>query len=225
MNQVSEHPSILLDLMTMASANVLAAVLIRQDFIINTIFRLCLLVSKRAPLQLRCMFTKVYEYGSFQSGAAVSSVIWFTAFSIIIFTNAKALGPMLLTCTLSIWIIFATMLILAFPYIRFHYHDAFEYVHRWGTVATLFLVFSELCLFHRELADHASPEFPTTTFIQLPAYWLFVLSALLLLLPWLRLGKLTVEIELSSNKAVRMHLPDEVENCSVIKIAETPFSD
>ena len=219
MDQISAHPSILVDILTMVSADLLAAILIRQDFVINTIFRLSLLVSKRAPLQLRCMFAKVYEYGGFHSGAAVCSVLWFTAFSVIILTNIKALGPVLLTCTLIIWMIFAAMLVLAFPKIRFNHHNAFEYVHRWGTVVTLFLMFPELHLFHRELAFNASPDSPTPALIQLPAYWLFVISVILLLLPWLRLRKLSMDMELLSDRAVRLRLFEGVENCTVYRIA------
>lgn len=70
-------PPPLTDFATATSANVMIAILIRQDYIINACFKLAWSVPLSAPLRLRCILAKVYAYGGVHSGAAFCALIWF----------------------------------------------------------------------------------------------------------------------------------------------------
>lgn len=64
-------------LITMSGVNLTAAVLIRQQYVINLLFRLATSVPKSAPLAVRRRLAKVYHFGGIHVGAAVAAVGWF----------------------------------------------------------------------------------------------------------------------------------------------------
>ncbi len=141
------------------------------------------------------MLAKVYEFGGLHSGAAVCSVLWFTLFSLILAwetwgVNTGLNGMLLLACTLTILVILWAMLRTSWPAYRFKKHDTFEYCHRLGKLALIFLIFIELYLFYLTLKDQAGTASPKLALLQHPASWLFIISAVHLLLPWLRLRPL-----------------------------------
>ena len=53
---------------TASSANILVAIMIRQDYIVNALFRSCWLIPHSAPLRVRRMLAKIYEHGGVHSG-------------------------------------------------------------------------------------------------------------------------------------------------------------
>jgi hypothetical protein len=126
----SQYLPPLVDMSTIATANMLAAILIRQDYIINILFRLCLLVPKRWPLRVRCILAKVYEYGGLHSGAAVCSLLWFIAFSIVLTWKLIMVGSidaLLLAYTFAVTLL--VIICLAYPNLRSSKHDRFKHSH------------------------------------------------------------------------------------------------
>jgi hypothetical protein len=91
-----------------------------------------------APLRIRRVLCKVYEYGGIHSSAAVCSLIWFTLFTIL-FTRDFALpsantirNPAILATTYILLITLFSLVITAYPRFRMFSHNTFENVHRWG---------------------------------------------------------------------------------------------
>ena len=68
-------------LSTLASANLLAAILVRQDWFINVLFRAAWLVPWNVPLAVRKAVARVYCYGGIHSGAAVAGTLWWVSFT------------------------------------------------------------------------------------------------------------------------------------------------
>lgn len=71
----------LANLATLASSNILLAIVFRQDWIINLLFRSAWIVPWSLPLRLRRIVSRVYCYGGIHSGAAVMGTIWWLLFT------------------------------------------------------------------------------------------------------------------------------------------------
>jgi len=67
---------------TAIAVNLLVAVAMRQDHVINFIFWLATRVPTWAPLAIRRHCARVYHIGGIHSGAAVSAVFWWLVFTI-----------------------------------------------------------------------------------------------------------------------------------------------
>jgi hypothetical protein len=75
----------------LASSNFLLAILVRQDYLVNTLFRTAWLVPWAVPLGLRRAVARVYCYGGIHSGAAVAGTIWWFGFTVVSTIRAKNL--------------------------------------------------------------------------------------------------------------------------------------
>jgi hypothetical protein len=215
------------DFATAASANIMVALLIRQDYVVNRLFKLTWLVPISAPLKLRCMLAKVYELGGVHSGAAVSSVIWFTLLTAFLtrqFVVGALREPAIMTLTYILFVIFLGLVITAYPRFRFFSHNTFENIHRWGGWFSLALFWAELVLFARALVTPTSPSLGIIL-IKLPAFWFLLISSLHAILPWLRFHKLTVEPEHLSNHAVRLHFRESVPLFVGLRISDSPLKE
>ena len=53
---------------TASSANILVSIMIRQDYVINTMYHLCWRLPHSLPLAVRCFVAKSHEYGGIHSG-------------------------------------------------------------------------------------------------------------------------------------------------------------
>ena len=151
---------------TMVLANLALAVLIRQQYVINLLFRLASSVPTHWPLRIRWTMGKVYHFGGLHVGASVCATAWFpfTAPSLVL-----------------TWVILAlllTMIVLALPVLRARQHNWFERAHRFGG-------WSVLALF----ALHAAATANTA------CLWALGLVTFSVLLPWLRLRRVPVRIE------------------------------
>jgi hypothetical protein len=230
MKRRSKYSPLLVDISTAASANMLIAILIRQDYVLNTLFKLTWFIPFWFPLRVRRSLAKIYEYGGLHSGAAVCSVLYFTLLSAIItweFITIRIADPLIMMCTFTVICILWAMLITAYPYFRSRQHNIFEMVHRFGGWAVLGLFFPELWLFTRALGHQAGPASPGAVLTKLPAFWLLILSAFHVALPWFRLRRLEIQPERLGVgvHAIRLHLSERVSNCVVYRIADTPLKE
>ncbi|KUJ20359.1 uncharacterized protein LY89DRAFT_730406 [Mollisia scopiformis] len=230
MKRRSKYSPLLVDISTAAAANMLVAVLIRQDYIINTLFRICWLVPFWAPLRLRRSLAKMYEYGGLHSGTAVCSVLWFSLLSAILtweFITIRIADPLIMMCTFSVIAILWAMLITAYPAFRSWEHNTFENIHRFGGWAVLGLFWPELWLFTRALGHQAGPASPGAVLTKLPAFWLLIATCFHVALPWMRLRRLKIQPERLGVgvHAIRLHLSEKVSNCVVYRIADSPLTE
>lgn len=218
----------LADFATAASANIMVAVLIRQDYVVNTCFKLAWSVPLSAPLRLRRILAKVYEYGGVHSGAAFSSVVWFcllTGFLTREFAINQVRDAGLMTFSYILLAILLSLVITAYPRFRFMSHNTFEYIHRWGGWFSLALFWVELVLFARIQARQPHSEHLGIVLIKIPAFWFLLVSSLHAILPWLRFHKLPVRAEKLSNHAIRLYFDEPVPLFVGLRISDAPLQE
>lgn len=156
------------DASTMIVANFAVAALIRQQYVINLLFRLATGVPKHWPLRVRWTLGKVYHFGGLHVGAAVCATAWFLVLAVTTPPNA-------LTWTIAVLLV--AMVVFALPSVRARWHDLFERVHRFGGWTVLLLVAVHSALFGSEASR-----------------WLVVIVVISVVLPWLRLRRVPVRI-------------------------------
>jgi hypothetical protein len=226
----SKYSPLLIDISTAFSLNLLVAVLIRQDYILNLLFLLCQHVPHITPLRVRRSLAKTYEYGGLHSGAAFCSVVWFSLLSWILVWEYKAYriaDPLILITSTIILAILYTILITTLPTLRQAHHNLFEHTHRLGGWTVLALSWIELYLFTRALRHQAGPSSPGAQLSRLPATYLLLLSTLHIALPWLRLRKLHITPSRLGVgvHAIRLHHNEPVSSCRVYKLAHRPLGE
>ncbi|KUJ23637.1 uncharacterized protein LY89DRAFT_635992 [Mollisia scopiformis] len=222
----SSPPAFMADLANAASANIMVVLLVRQDYVVNALFRLTWIIPLTAPLRLRRILTKVYEYGGVHSGAAISSVTWFSIFTGYLTKAFIASGPLrspaILTLTYLLLLLLLILCITAYPRFRFSSHNTFENLHRWGGWFSLALFWAELCLFAN---TQVGLESLGTILIKLPAFWFLLVSSLHAIYPWLRFHKLHVRPEKLSDHAIRLHFDEKVPLFVGLRISDAPLRE
>ncbi len=161
----------------LALANFVLAVLIRQQHVINLLFKIATAAPVHWPLRLRWTLGKVYHFGGLHVGAALSATGWFLYFAVSV--ASEPVPAAVLWLTYLICVLLAAMIVLALPPLRARYHNLFERSHRFGgwTVLALFCWHS--------LLTSASP-------------WLLVIVASVAL-PWIRLRRVRVALQRPSS--------------------------
>ncbi|GKT53956.1 amino acid adenylation domain-containing protein [Colletotrichum tofieldiae] len=194
-------------LATAVAANLLGAVLLRQEYVVNLIFWLCSRVPTSMPLSVRRHFARVYHNGGVHSGCAVSATVWW-----VIFTGAATgnfLAPqslysvdhITLVLTYLILLLLVMILVMAYPSIRAKMHDQFEWTHRFAGWSALALVWAHVIA----TAASTSSEPLGPALAKTPALYLVALTTLSIALPWMRLRRVKVVPEPLSKHAVRLH--------------------
>ncbi|GGW81293.1 hypothetical protein [Streptomyces lomondensis] len=163
-----------------ALANLALAVLVRQQYVINLLFRLATAAPTTWPLKVRWTLGKVYHFGGLHVGGALAGTAWFLALTIS--TPDAALRAVGWTLLALLAIVIAT----ALPPFRARHHDHFERIHRFGGWTALAL-------------------FWTHTLLSSPGPWEVGVLAVVtfsVALPWLRLRKVDVHLERPSSHVV-----------------------
>jgi hypothetical protein len=212
---------------TAASANIMVALLIRQDYVVNTLFKLTWLIPLSAPLRLRRILAKVYEYGGVHSGCAVSSVVWFILLTSFL-THEVALhhlsSPSLLTFTYILLALLLALSITAYPALRFKSHNTFENTHRWAGWLSLALFWIELVLFSLTQVTPTSDSLGVIL-VKLPAFYFLLISSLHAIYPWLRFHKMPVRAEHLSSHAIRLHFDEPTPLFVGLRISDAPLKE
>jgi hypothetical protein len=196
------------DLATAVAANLLGAVLLRQDYVVNFIFWLATRLPTSTPLWIRRHLARVYHNGGVHSGCAVSASVWWAIFTGAATANlARAessrysVNTAVLVLTYLILILLVSILVMAYPTIRMTMHDQFEWTHRFAGWTALALVWAHLVAVTASLSsDPLGPALAKT-----PAVYLVALTTLSIALPWMRLRRVKVIPEPLSAHAVRLH--------------------
>jgi len=190
-----------------AQTNLAAAVVFRQQYLLNALAWLVTRPPTSWPLRVRWALGKYYHFGGLHVGAALSGTIWYLILVVSMIRDAVAgvgeasCAHMLLGITIATT--FTVMVVMALPRLRAARHDRFEVTHRFCGWAALMLVWVNTMLFvNGDRGDRSLGSALLTA----PAFWLVVLSALLAVWPWLLLRRVPISYERPSSHAVILRL-------------------
>jgi NAD(P)H-flavin reductase len=219
----------LADLATATSVNLLVSVLMRQDHVINLLFKIATSVPTWFPLSIRRHLARVYHIGGIHSGAAVAAVFWFLMFTASAtrnyFMNSKTdpITTAALVPSYLILLLFIAILVMAHPTFRSRWHNQFEISHRflgWSVLAILWVqtVLVTDSIRGRQTLRHA--------LLVNPSLWVLVAATSSIVYPWLLLRRVTVRPEVLSNHAIRLHF----DYCNTIpgtavRISRSPLKE
>ncbi|WP_408649045.1 ferredoxin reductase domain-containing protein [Streptomyces poriticola] len=174
--------------------NLAVAILIRQQYVINALFRVATAAPVSWPLRLRWTLGKVYHFGGLHVGGALCGTAWFTI--LLVQLAMAGAGTALLAVSYALVVLLGLLVVTALPPVRGRFHDAFERIHRFGGWAALALFWWQtLLLVH---GDGRSA-------LAAPQTWLLALVTFSVALPWLRLRKVPVSVERPSSHVALAH--------------------
>jgi hypothetical protein len=169
--------------------NLAAAVLIRQQTVLNALFGLAGRGSRSWPLWLRWSISKVHHVGGLHAGAALAGTGWLSAFAVVTaITEARhpaavSTATLVLSCCLVALAL--VVVVCAAPVVRARAHGVFEHTHRVGG-------WTAIALFWALTIEAGAPAWRVATLAVLTAS---VAS------PWLRLRRVAVTVERPSSHA------------------------
>ncbi len=193
---------------TAASANILGAVLIRQESVINGLYTFFCWTPLWMPLRIRRSVAKLYHFGGVHSGCATAATVWFLLYTVLV-TKQQADGlinqPAVIAITYILLLLFSSISLFAIPKFRFFSHNTFEAIHRFAGWTAVALFWVEILL-----VLHAQSQMPGSSslgmaVVETPAFWFLLVITFCIILPWLRLRRVAAYPEVLSDHAVRIH--------------------
>ncbi|CAM5399710.1 hypothetical protein [Streptomyces coeruleorubidus] len=179
-----------------ALANLALAVLVRQQYVINLLFRLATSAPVSWPLKVRWTLGKVYHFGGLHVGGALAGAAWFLALTVAVTRTGTDLP--LITVSWTLVALLALIVATALPPFRSRHHDHFEKIHRFGGWSALALFWTHTLLSGQGPAPLAVLAVVTFS----------------VALPWLRLRKVDVRTDRPSPHVTLAHFD----------YGETPFA-
>ncbi|EAQ85643.1 hypothetical protein CHGG_06896 [Chaetomium globosum CBS 148.51] len=76
------------------TANILAAMLVRNEHVVNSMFWVFGTWTKNLPFRIRTLAAKVYSYGGIHSGGAVAATCWYIAFLVLLTMEFQSAGSL-----------------------------------------------------------------------------------------------------------------------------------
>lgn len=204
---------------TAIAANLAAAVLMRQELVINFLFTVACSLPLSAPLWMRKHAARVYHIGGLHSGCAVASCTWLVIFTIASSINRANTAILFISWLLVVLLI--SMIASAHPTMRQKYHDRFEVIHRFAGWTSLVLFWIQTLL----LVDSLRGLKPLRVALGAsPGFWLLLIASSSVALPWVNLRKVSVRCEVLSEHAVRMYFKYTMpEIGTAIRLSERPL--
>ncbi|KAF7299018.1 Nonribosomal peptide synthetase 12 [Mycena indigotica] len=207
-------------------ANLFVAILMRQDYVINTFFNVLCSVPSSWPLMIRRVCARVYHIGGLHSGSATSGVVW------LILTCGQATkelvhgGPASIpTVTVSyvILLLLLGIVTFAYPALRTKRHDSFERVHRYLGWTGVALVWCQVVLLTN---DYRGVQSLAHALVHSAPFWMLLVMTGSIILPWTRLRKVPVRSEVLSKHAVRLYFTHATPKTgSFVRLAVDPLKD
>lgn len=193
---------------TAAAANIIGAILIRQEYVINGLYTVFCWTPHWVPFRIRRMVAKLYHFGGVHSGCAVSATAWFLLYTALVtkqYADGEFNQPAVLAITYILLVLFLAICIFAIPKFRIFSHNTFEAIHRFAGWTAVALFWVEILL-----VLHAESQIPGADslgilVIKAPAFWFLLVITFFIILPWLRLRKVPAYPEVLSSHAVRIH--------------------
>lgn len=219
------------NLATAVAANVMGAILIRQEYIINSLYNIFCWTPLWMPLRFRRVVSKLYHFGGVHSGCAVSATAWFILYSALV-TKRYADGdfnePAVIAITYLLLALFFALCIFAIPKLRIFSHNTFEAVHRFGGWTAVALFWVEILLVLRAESNTPGTNSFGLLVVQAPAFWFLLIITFFIILPWIRLRKVEAVPEVLSQHAVRIHFQYSYKNIGNViglRITHNPMKE
>lgn len=211
---------------TLTAANLVTAVLVRQDVVINVLYTVFCSMPKAAPLWMRASCAKIYHLGGVHSGAGVCATAWLIASTIrsTVAYSQKNTTDSLATLVVS-WLLSAlccTIVGFAWPTFRKRYHNLFERLHR-------FLGWTALCLFWVRTVLSVYDATPAgedlgLALIRSPGFWMLGVATCSIASSWFFLRKVPVNAVPLSDHAIQLNFKYTVPvNGSFTRISTRPL--
>jgi hypothetical protein len=195
--------------------NLTAAVLIRQQNVLNVLFGLAGRGSRSWPLWVRWGVSKVHHVGGIHAGAALAGTGWLCGFAVVT-TLTEARHPASVTTTtvvLSGCLVALALLVVvcAAPAVRARAHNVFEWSHRFGG-------WTLIGLFWALTIETGAPAWQV---------WVLAILTTSVASPWLRLRRVAVTVERPSAHAAIVHLDYGVTPAfaSAVGISRSPLRE
>lgn len=221
-NPVVEAP------LTATAANIMVAVLLRQEEIINLGFTLVSKLSATLPLAVHRTIGGVHHYGGLHIGCALSALLWyiiFTGLNTARVLNLLKLGYMTTLLYIDITTAYAALLAIllicasAIPQFRARFHNTFEATHRFGGWAAL------LTLWIHAGITTLTPDASVPLYVH-PSLWLLFIATLLLLLPWLRIRRVPITSSIVSTREIQLTFPyPSMPYTSTLRFSTAPLME
>ncbi|KAG8695696.1 hypothetical protein FRC09_008995 [Ceratobasidium sp. 395] len=191
---------------TIVVGNICAAVLMRQDYVLNLIFNIACAVPKSWPLAIRRIAGRVYHHGGAHSGSAISAVVWLIYFTEEVTRDVvRHRGASIATVVIT-YLILALLVVMvwfAYPKKRSTMHDNFERTHRfmgWAATALVWALVVLLTNDYREPGESLAHALRHNA-----SFWMTCIITLAIASSWLRLRKVNVRSVVLSNHAIRLY--------------------
>ncbi|MCJ1357054.1 MAG: hypothetical protein MMC33_007050 [Icmadophila ericetorum] len=190
------------------SANLMVALLFRQENFVNLVYEICTCVPHSFPLWIRRRLAKVFHYGGCHSGCGTAAIFWYILYTITA-TRDYVLSPsraQLANVSTSYILVLMFIFILggAHPKFRVRYHDYFEVVHRFAGWVAL-VTFWVHTIFAASVAAHDANTTIGLILVASPNFWFICISTSCTILSWSRLRQHDVYPEFLSSHAIRLH--------------------
>ena len=210
---------------TLTAANLVTAVLVRQDVVINILYTVFCSMPKAAPLWMRTSCAKIYHLGGVHSGAGVCATAWLVASTVrsTIAYSKKSTTDSLATLVVS-WLLSAllcTIVGFALPTFRKRHHNLFERLHR-------FLGWTALCLFWVRTVLSVYDSTPAgedlgLALVRSPGFWMLGVATCSIASSWFFLRKVPVNAVPLSDHAIQLNFKYTVPvNGSFTRVSTRP---
>ena len=157
------------------------ALFMRQQYVVNFLFKIFTAVPHSLPLWLRRMCGKVYHFGGIHVGAYFCGSLWL-AYTCFLLRQDAQLQVLFYLIALHVLVLLAVM-VVALPSLRAKRHNLFERVARYGNWLALLLLWGETYVFWQA---RGSLDWHIPVALGLLSWHTA--------LPWLRLRKVKVDI-------------------------------
>lgn len=215
-------------LATIVAGNVLGAIIMRNEHVINFLWKACTILPLSLPLSIRRHFAKIYTYAGMHSAFGICAFAWYILFvvkAIDAFDSEMNIElysiAVLMGCTIFVLTI---VVLMSLPSIRRKFHNEWELSHRIGGWVTVLLVWGQIILLSVSTARQLNRGIGGVL-MQLPAFWMLIIITAFLIYPWLWLRRLPVEAEKLSNHAVQLHFKTNKKQsaCVGISLSHSPL--
>lgn len=208
-------------------ANLLAAILIRQDMVINMLYGILCSLPKWFPFWIRRRCAKVYHLGGLHASAGIFATMWLmidTIWSTVSYLESPTSGFQLPCLVLSWLLAFLCLIIVTFaiPAFRKKFHNSFERIHRFlgWTVLLLFWVKTVLGAY----GASQTAEGAWTALYQNPVFWMLCLATCAVASSWMFLRKVPVDVvPLSDHAAMLTFSYTTPVNGSFVRLSNRPL--